>query len=253
MISNDIPFDWTEFGTGLPPVPDEIQKMVAEWGGFTEGYPNARLVSGTDPDLKEWCAGEWIPKYSVEEVESVEYYIWTKPDGTKKILSPKEFQVVSKVKLKGIILPVRENKVFDHLIPRYILEVYRPSFYFGTKEVWNSVRYKEENGRRIDLLGDFPENGRYEQWFVIEDLEVDLQGKPVRSVFRGLDGETLEFIREMIQVSKTMTSLQQHQEATKQVAEQAEKREKEFKEDLRYALKDRIDKVVGTPKSTNIK
>ena len=250
-LNENLPFDETELGLEIPPVPEHYQSMVAEWGGNTEGVPNVRIVSGTDPLIVDWCGGQWIPRYSFPEVETVNYAIWHKSDGTKKIITPAEANVMgASTKIEGIILPVTETKVKDWLIPRYFVEVYKHPDYFGTREDWEENRYiQDEEGKTVDLMGDFPENGAYETWFCIEDVKIDDYGKVVASTFRGLDDEVMETIREHIHESKTKSGYQQAVEATDEWNETEAKKKEEFKSIVRDALEERIDRILDTPKN----
>ena len=246
---NDIPFDKSEFGTEIPPVPTHYQELVAEWGGNTDGMPNARIVAGTDTELLDWCALGWIPRYTQPEIEDFNYAVWNKPDGTKKILSPSEAVVIQKSKkFNGIILPITEKKVTDWLIPRYFVEIFRPAEYFGTKEAWEKVRMGQaEDGTIIDMMGEFPENGQYETWFCIEDLETDIAGRPVKSVFRGLDDGVMDFIREQIENAKLKSMLQIHQEKSLEQLAKNKKSEETLRTNVREKLRERIDRIVKTP------
>lgn len=254
-IDNEVPFDISEFGMDIPPIPEEIQEQLLEWGGNTEGIPNVRIVRGTDPEIVDWCAGEWIPRYTFPEVETVNYAIWHKPDGTKKIMTPAEAKVMdSSTKIEGIILPVTETKVRDWLIPRYFVEVFRPSSYFGNKEAWDSQRMiQNEDGTMVDLMGDFPENGQYETWFCIEDVDTDSSGKVTKTKFRALDDEVMETLREMIETGKTTTALEQHQKATRQWLDESKKNEDAFRQTVKDALNERIDRIVQTPSTARKK
>lgn len=254
-INDSIPFDESELGMEIPPVPEHYQQLVAEWGGNSEGVPNVRLVSGTDPLIVDWCAGQWIPRYSFPEVDTINYAIWHKPDGTKKIITPAEANVMnSSTKIDGIILPVTETKVKDWLIPRYFVEVYRLPSYFGTRAQWEKERFVTgENGDFIDLMGEYPENGAYETWFCIEDLKVDEYGKVVASTFRTLDDEVMETIREHIHVAKTKSNYEQAVEATTEWHEAEAKKTKQFKENVKDALNERIDRIMDVSKNIRTK
>lgn len=254
-IQDNIPFDPAEFGMDIPEVPDHYQELVARWGGNSGGVPNVRIVRGTDPTVVDWCGGEWIPRYSIPEVETITYSIWHKPDGTKKIITPAEAKVMeSSNKIDGIILPVTETKVKDWLIPRYFVEVYKGPEYFGDPEIWNRERYiVDSQGKSVDLMGDFPENGVYETWFCIEDFKVNEHGKVEASSFRELDDEVMEVLREKIEMSKNKSTHEQAVESSNEWAKSEHDKETKFKNTIKEALSERIDRIVGTPKSTRIK
>lgn len=255
LLTDELPMDVTEFGMQLPPVPDHIQERVKSWGGNNANTPNVRIVSGTDPEIVEWCAGRWIPRYTFPQVETVHYAVWHKPDGTKKILTPAEAKIrQNSKKFKGIVIPVTQNNVKDNLIPRYFVEVFKSAEYFGNKETWDSFRMDTDlNGNPIDLMGEFPENGKYETWFCIEDVIVNEKGKPVKSVFRGLDDEVLEYIRLQIEDAKGRTLLQQHQKATEEARQRSVRVLEEIKSNIRDKISDRIDRIVQTPSTLRIK
>lgn len=254
-INEEIPFDMSEFGMEVPPVPEEYQELVAEWGGNTGGVPNVRIVTGTDPTVVDWCAGEWIPRYSVPEVDTVEYAIWHKPDGTKKIMTPAEAKVMdSSKKIDGIILPVVETKVKDWLIPRYFVEVYRPADYYGNQVEWDKQRMSEGvNGEVIDLMGDFPENGQYETWFCIEDVETDEAGNVTMTKFRGLDDEVMEYLREQIHTAKNVSAYEQAVQATEDWNEKENTKKEQFRDTVKEILMERIDRITDTPSNIRIK
>lgn len=254
-INENIPFDESELGMEIPAVPEHYQELVARWGGNTGGVPNVRIVSGTDPAIVDWCAGQWIPRYSFPEVETINYSIWHKPDGTKKIITPAEAKVMdASPKVEGIILPVTETKVHDWLIPRYFVEVYKEPDAFGRKEDWEKERFMaDDNGVLIDLMGDFPENGAYETWFCIEDLKTDELGNVVASTFRGLDDEVMETIREHIETAKNKTRFEQAVEATEEWNKAESKKQEDFKQIVRDALSERIDRIMDVPKNIRTK
>lgn len=250
-IEDNIPFDLSELGQDIPDVPEHYQEMVSRWGGNTGGVANVRIVKGTDPTLVDWCAGEWIPRYSFPEVETVNYAVWHKADGTKKIITPAEANVMgNSSKIEGIILPVTETKVRDWLIPRYFVEIYRPPLHFGPQEDWEKNRFiTDEQGTLIDLMGDYPENGAYETWFCIEGFNTDEYGKVQSSSFRQLDDEVLEVIREKIEESKEKSRYQQAVEATEEWNKSEEEKVTKFKNTVKEALADRIDRIMDTPKN----
>lgn len=252
MIGAEVPFDLSEFGVDIPEIPQEYQELVAQWAGNTNGKPNARIVRGTDPELLDWCVKGWIPRYSFPEIDEVNYYVWHKPDGTKKILSPAEFHSYGnskklKEKMKGIILPVKQTNVVDHLIPRYFVELYRPPWFFGNELTWERHRYTQdqETGEMLDVMGEFPSEGQYETWFCIEELETDAFGKPLKSIFRPLDWNVMEFIKESIESVKLKSMAEQHLEKYLSDQKENEKRLETFKDNLKYNLNQRIGRIVG--------
>lgn len=250
-IGDNIPFDLSELGQDIPDVPEYYQELVARWGGNSGGVPNVRIVKGTDPSVVDWCAGEWVPRYSFPETETVNYAVWHKPDGSKKIITPAEAKVMeNSSKVDGIILPVTETKVKDWLVPRYFVEIYRTPDHFGKPEDWEKNRFMaDESGMLIDLMGDYPENGAYETWFCIEDFKIDEYGKVTASTFRSLDDEVMEVLREKIEASKSKSKYEQAVEATVEWHENEAKKESKFKETIKEALADRIDRIVDTPKN----
>lgn len=254
-INDSIPFDESELGMEIPPVPEHYQELVAGWGGNSGGVPNVRIVSGTDPTIVDWCGGQWIPRYSFPEVDTVEYAIWHKPDGTKKIITPAEANVMnSSKKIDGIILPVTETKVKDWLIPRYFVELYKQPEQFGPREQWEKERFIQgENGEFVDLMGEYPENGAYETWFCIEDLKVDEYGAVIASTFRALDDEVLETIREHIHVAKTKSNYELAVEATEEWHKAEHEKKEKFKEKVKDALAERIDRIMDVPKNIRTK
>lgn len=229
----------------LPPVPSWVEEQLLEAGGTCDGKPNVRIVSGLDPELKEFYGGRWWRKYAFRSHQRNEYALLHQPDGKKRILSPKEAEVMGKQKnLKGIIVPVVEDQIFEYGVPRYYVEYFKPAEYFGTAEAWNHVRYEQdEDGKWIDLMGEFPSEGVYETWFCIEEPIVE-GGVIKKTKVRYIDEAVVEFIKLKIEETKQSTAVQRHIAIRKEVNEEAAKAKQELKEGIADIVKDRIDRLI---------
>lgn len=236
--------------TELPPIPEDFQREIQEAGGYTGKYPNLRVVSGLDPTLTEFVGGRYWLKYAFREHIKTEYAVWHKPNGEKKLLTPKEAQILgNSKKLQGIIIPTVETKILEYGIPRYFLEVYRPAEYYGTPEAWEFIRYDEDiEGKKHDLMGEYPYNGRYETWFCIEEPVLE-NGIVTGTKFRELDDIVLEFIKFKIEEDKTKTAQQQHQEVRQEIDAEYNEKRKKLKENITDIVEERIDRIIETPKS----
>lgn len=244
--SKEATFDNREMSISeLPLIPDWFNERLLEIAGESNGFPNLRVVSGLDPDIQEWTGGRWWRKYAFREHIVNEYYMWHKPDGTKKILSPKEGEVLRNSKnLKGIIIPVFDRKVIEYGIPRYFVEYYRLPEYFGTEESWEAVRYDEdESGNKVDLMGEFPRQGSYETWFCIEEA-IEEDGKITGTKYRELDEVVLELIKFELSKKIGKSAAEQHAENRKEIDEEYLQHKVELKDRIRDIVKTRIDRLV---------
>lgn len=237
--------------TELPPIPDWFQESLKEAGGTYNDTPNIRVVSGLNPDLQEFIGGQWRLKYSFIEVFKDEIYIWHREGKKPVTLMPKEAEVLIKSnKKEGFIIPRTITRTLESGIPRYFVEIYKPASYFGTPEEWEKERFdKDENDEIFDLMGEFPYDGMYETWFCIEEPILDKDNKVVSTKFKELDELTLEFIKYKIEEIKNKTATQQHIEYLEENKIQAEKKIAEMKDNVKEIIKERIDRIVETPKS----
>lgn len=242
----------------LPPIPEDFQKELEELGGHCNGYPNVRIVSGLDPSIVEFYGGRFWRKYAFREHRRKEYYTYHTPDGEKKILTIAEAEVYSKsskLKGKGVLVPVIEHDIIEHGIPRYFVELYKPPIAFGDPQDWEVNRYMKPDdqfnftGEYIDMLGDFPVNGMYETWFAIEEPVEDETGKVVSTQFRAIDDTTKEFIRFMVNRIKEQSAVESHRQLVEENAETYQSNMEEMRENIRYRLKEREHRLFQTPRS----
>lgn len=242
-----IAFDEREMSlTELPPIPSEYQDRLVEAGGYCDEKPNVRIVSGLDPDLVEFYGGKWWRKYAFREHRVNEYTVWHKPDGTKKILSPKEAEVMGKMKNRqGLLLPVVDRQTIEHGIPRYFVEYYKPPELFGDPELWEQARFDpQEDGTMLDLMGPFPSEGMYETWFSIEE-PVEENGEIVQTKFRALDDIVMELILAKIEEAKARNSAaQQHTETRQEVNREYLEHKEKIKEDIKDIVSEHVDRLV---------
>lgn len=234
--------------TELPPVPVWVEEALLEAGGTCNGFPNVRIVSGLDDSVTEWVGGRYWKKYAFREHFVNEYTIHHKPDGTKSILSPKEAEVLSKAKnLKGILIPVVDRKVIEHGIPRYFVEYYKPPEHFGSKELWEQARFDpQEDGTILDVMGSFPDNGAYETWFMIEEPDqIGENGEVISTKFREIDEIVVEFIKQKIEVAKTVSTTEQHASIRAEIDKEYRDHKDELKEDIKDIVKDRIHRLIN--------
>lgn len=257
--SADLAFERPELDLNeLPPIPQEFLDELAELGGYCNGYPNVRIVSGLDPEHMEFYGGKWWRKYAFREHSVKEYYTYTdKKTQKRKILTVAEGEVYRKSKKLmdgGILVPVIERNVYERGIPRYFVELYKPPIAFGSLEEWESLRYLQPDdpmnltGEFLDLLGDFPENGMYETWFCIEE-PVEENGIVVSTQFKAIDDVAKEFIRFMVTRIKEESASETHAKMVEANLERVRGNLKSAKEEIRDRVKDRIDKIVQTPKT----
>jgi hypothetical protein len=234
--------------TELPPIPQHVIDEVTELGGNTHGKPNVRIVSGLDPSIVEWIGGGWWRVYASREHNPREYAILHRPDGSKKILTTAEASVYQKSsKLEGIIIPVKEDEITEHGIPRYFVEYYKPAEYFGSEAAWEEQRWipNPEGGPPIDLMGEFPSEGRYETWFCIETAEEDEDGNFTgKTSFREIDDVALEYIKEKISEAKVSSAAEQHLKNRRESEAQMEQMEKKLKDDIADIVADRVDRLI---------
>ena len=229
----------------LPEVPEWFQEALLDCGGTCDGFPNVRVVSGLDANLTEFYGGEWHRKYAYFEHDTVEYNVLHSPDGKKRILSPHEAKVLANSpKNKGIILPVKEHHRKEFGIPRYFVEYYKPSEVFGLPEVWESERYMiEEDGTKIDLMGEFPSQGKYETWFCIEEPVIRF-GEVIETTFRQLDDVVLELIKMKVEEAKTKSLAAQHNEAVQERLKTIQKHFDETRENIKDIVTDRVERLI---------
>jgi hypothetical protein len=240
-------FDEREFSyEELPPISQEVLDTLLEAGGTCDGHPNVRIVSGLDESIVEWYGGRWWRKYALRQHVKNQYDVLHKPDGTKRVLSPQEAKVMGKMKdLKGIIIPVVENNIIEYGIPRYFVEYYKPAELFGTAEAWEKYRwFTGDDGRIIDLMGEFPKDGMYETWFAVEEAILDTSGEVINTRFRYIDDVVLELILSKIEETKEFTQSEQHQNLRKEVNNEYWKKVQQTKEDVKDIVKDHIDRLI---------
>lgn len=229
----------------LPPVPIWFSDALAEAGGSCDGKVNVRVVSGLDPNLNEFYGGRWWRKYAFREHIENRYTIYHTPDGKKRILADKEAEILGKQKnLKGILVPVVDQKILEYGIPRYFVEYYKPPEYFGTEEAWNHVRYDTgEDGLPVDLMGEFPRDGVYETWFSIEH-PVEEDGRVVGTKFRELDEIILELIKAKIVDTKNASAVARHNLMRKEVDKNYRDAKEKLKSDIKDIVTDRIERLI---------
>lgn len=235
----------------LPPIPEWFVERLNEIGGFCGDKPNLRVVSGLDPNIQEFFGGKWWRKYAFRIHDDVQYFIWRRNNHKDKILTPKEAEIINKSKNKeGILIPKVDQKIIELGIPRYFLEFYKPPHKFGDPDEWEKERWvMDDDEGLIELMPPFPHEGDYETWFCIEDVELK-DGKPVKTKFRELDEVVLEFIRvEVEKVLNQQSLAKAHIESLQDSQEQKAKSLKPIKEEIKYRIKDRIDRIVETPKT----
>lgn len=234
---------WTE----LPPIPEWFNERLLEIGGTCDDTPNLRVVSGLDPEVKEFYGGRWWMKYAFKDETINSYTVWHKPDGSKRILSNKEAEVLgkSKKKYQGILIPVVDRQVIEYGIPRYFLEFYKPPEMFGSAEAWESIRYDfDDAGKSVDLMGEFPHNGMYTTWFCIEEPVVE-NGKIVSTKFRELDEVVLAFIEDKVKEVRNTYSFEQHKKLRKEVDADYVKQQADIEDKIRDIVTERVDKLMN--------
>jgi hypothetical protein len=231
----------------LPPIPEGFQEALTEAGGYCDNKPNVRVVSGLDENLVEFYGGKWWRKYAFREHRVNEYAVWHKPDGSKKILSPKEADILGRSKsLTGVILPVVDRQTIEYGIPRYFIEYYKPPELFGNPELWEAARFDpQDDGTILDLMGEFPSEGVYETWFAVEEPVIDEKTKVVTGTeFRKLDEIVLEFVIAKIEEVKTKSAAKQHAEVRAEVDQDYRDKKAQLKEDIADIVRDHVDRLI---------
>lgn len=233
--------------TELPPVPDWVEEALLEAGGTCNGVPNVRIVSGLDPDVQEFVGGRWWLKYAFREHKVNEYCLLHKPDGSKQVLTKKEGAVADKSKkIQGIVTNVVDRQIKEFGIPRYFVEYYKPPEYYGSPEAWENVRWfkdDDNDGKIIDLMGEFPHEGRYETWFMLEEA-VEENGECVATRFQPITEIVVELIKSKIEDIKNKTAAEQHLENREQIDAEYIQHQTDLKEEIKDIVADRIDRII---------
>ena len=237
----------------LPLIDSSIEEIITEAGGKTGDYPNVRIVSGLDPNITEFIGGKEWRVYAFREHYHKTVYLYTEAGKETKILTEKEAGIITNSKKhKGIIIPKKITDVVERGIPRYFVEIYRPAEHFGSEEQWNKIRYdKDENDNWIDLMGDFPHEGRYETWFCIEEAVEDKDGKVIKTRFKEIDDVALSFILQKIEEVKQnkLSMAERHIQMLEEENKEKQVEVEKAKENIKDIVADRIDRITGTVKS----
>jgi len=98
-------------------------------------------------------------------------------------------------------------------------------------------------------MGEFPYDGRYDTWFCIEEPVFDKDNKIVGTKFKELDEDVLEVIRVKVDEIKNKSAVQRHAEMRQEVDDDYKKMIADSKEEIKEIVKERIDRLVETPKS----
>lgn len=236
--------------TELPPIDDYIVDAITEAGGKCGDVPNFRIVSGLDPNITEFIGGREWRVYAFRHHKHNDFLMYHEEGKEPRVISEAEADILNKSKkAKGIIIPKVQTHVEEFGIPRYFVEIYRPSEYFGTQEAWDAIRYeKDENDKWFDLMGEYPHQGRYETWFCLEEAVESTDGT-VKTKFKELDDVALEFILNMIErvLLKQQSLVEQHREMREESFADFENEIKKAKENARDIVAERIDRLVETP------
>lgn len=97
------------------------------------------------------------------------------------------------IKPGEIISPVVREETREIGMPVWVAEYYMEPEGFGTEEQWERERYlinPEKPTQYFDVLGPYPKQGRYIEWFMLFDVDED--GK---QIYRSLDDGAIELIR----------------------------------------------------------
>lgn len=224
----------------LPAPPEWFQKMLTNVGGrHRNGKPYLRVVSGLDPTLQEWYGGSWHLKYrsKVETKKELVGYSIRFPDGTQTMLPPSTTNEELD-KIGGVCLVHIEERTTEHGIPRYIVETYRAPEDFGSPEEWEEERYwsafdpKNPTGETIDLMGEFPREGRYDEWMRIEE-EVKVGGVVVGTKFKKPDTRDSALIRRLVREMRSAGAVSYTERQQKLSAIIREEKEKNLIQSLK--------------------
>lgn len=250
----------------LPPVPEHIQTALTRLGGTipNSDKPLYRIVSGLDPKLQEWAFGKFHRKYvSARDIVRQVTGVQTTHIRTQK----KEFFPTEVAIKKGIIAPdgnitpyskktyfcilTSEDELIEYGIPRYIVEKWRSPDSFGTPEEWEDARYLEvgdpqnPTNDRIDALGDFPFDGRYDKFCNIED-GIEEEGKLTGTTFKPLSEAVIEQLADMIEMSNA-PALETFEKIIKKADDKKAKDEAIFDDRLEQGIKENAGRLTNMP------
>ena len=188
------------------PKPEWFDRKLLEIGGYVPGteFPKYRVVWGMEE--KQFAMGELRMKY-IAIIDTIQttlgYNIVNTKNGTRKFLNaekayakfqdPTTKEFTRNVRPGELIMPVVKEETREIGLPLWVAEYYMEPEGFGSEEAWEANRYlvnPENPTQYIDVLGDYPKQGRYIEWFQLFDL--DEEG---RTTYRDLDEGALELIR----------------------------------------------------------
>lgn len=250
----------------LPPVEKEFNEKLAELSGYTNGKPKLRVVSGLDPNQTIFAAGKLRRKYvsvrdTIERFDSMKVFnkrtkessVMLANEAYKKMIINKDLSLTTLGKTNYVVVPFAESEIIEYGIPRYVVEKYRPADSFESPEAWESSRYLEKNdstnptGSRIDILGEFPSEGRYEFFCYVEDTLVDNDGQ-VFTEFKPLTEQTYEEIKKNWILHLELAALSPEKQMEKLIEKGKLKQEEiknKFEDDLDQMAKSVKNRILG--------
>lgn len=180
----------------------QIQSELEKLGGRVGNQPMLRIVDG-EREL-EFANGRWIPKYRYNPPRAFKH---TTMKFRLRNIHTNEVRECSREEAKAVwdkctaldpdndLLPETSRTVEIEVLaaPVYGIEqFFPPDKIKDTPEAWEANRFgmwfDETLGRevRVDKLGSFPENGRYEEIFRIPKVELGEGQKVLQTVRRAL-------------------------------------------------------------------
>ena len=188
------------------PKPEWFDRKLLEIGGYVPGTetPKYRVVWGMSE--KQYAMGELHMKY-ITIIDTIQttlgYNVINSRSGARKFVSAKKaiarFQdphtkeFTRNIRPGELIVPVIKEETREIGLPLWVAEYYMEPEGFGGEEAWEAERWlinPEKPTQYIDVLGAYPKQGAYVEWFQLYDLDDD--GKPI---YRELDEGALELIR----------------------------------------------------------
>lgn len=252
----------------LPEIPKDFQEKLKTLGGEKNGFPLLRVVSGLDPEQTIFAAGQFHRKYvsakdhvtrldrmKIVSKRTQKEETITAVEGVRRMLLNRDLTLTNLAKFNYTVIPFVTEETVEYGIPRYIVEKYKEPQDFGSPEQWETNRYIDKNdkenaqGETIDVLGEFPREGRYEYFCRIEDVLVDDNGQ-VYTEFKPLTEQTFEEVKKIFVLNNQLLDLPPDKQMEKllEASELVQKKHKEeFEDDLDQMAKSVRNKILGNP------
>jgi len=171
------------------------EKLRQDFGEL-EGNPRYRVIWGQDERYKVWQAGKPRLRYVFATIKEERLYgatiLNSKTGKTRKL----SFKQMAELTAAPGELIIPDIEIFEKEIgePFYWLEYYSSPKMLGDEDDWNLYRWVDQgDGHKLDLLGAYPSNGRYEPLLRLSSLGEEYEE------YRPLNDNTYDWIRSMLQ------------------------------------------------------